>query len=113
MTDDPRDILKAAGVECAEVEAWAEQVFTGEFSEMKTASEALSIIGPLREVVVTSNAAILAVARLVAEQTKELKKQETFIALLKGMVEQLEDDEVEGGYDLDDLLRRVDEARNA
>ena len=62
MTDDPRDILKAAGVECAEVEAWAEQVFTGEFSEMKTASEALSIIGPLREVVVTSNAAILAVA---------------------------------------------------
>ena len=67
MPDDPREILKAAGVECAEVEAWAEQVFTGEFSEMKTASEALSIIGPLRDVVVTSNVAILAVAQLAAK----------------------------------------------
>lgn len=107
--DDPRDILKAAGVECAEVEAWAEKVYTGEFSELQTEREALSIIGPLREVVVASNVAVIALARLVAGQAKELKKAESFIALLKGMVEQLEGDEIEG-YDLDELLKRVRDA---
>ena len=113
MTDDPRDILKAAGVECAEVDDWVEKVFTGEFSEMQTVPEALSIIGPLREVVVTSNVAILALARLVAAQAKHLKQSEVFVALLKGMVEQHEAGEFEGRYDLDDLLKRIDEADHA
>ncbi|HEY5473970.1 MAG TPA: hypothetical protein VIK32_12350 [Candidatus Limnocylindrales bacterium] len=75
--DDPREILKAAGAECAEVEVWAEKVYTGEFSEMKTVPEALSIIGPLREVVVTSNVAILALARLAAKQRGMLESAYT------------------------------------
>jgi hypothetical protein len=92
MMDDPREILKAAGVECAEVEDW--------------------LLAVTRLVKLDkADAAILALARLVAKQAHELKQENTFIELLKGMVEQMEDEKHEGfGYDLGELQKRVRDA---
>jgi len=124
MTDDPRDILRVAGAECAEVET-----FYGPHSY----ADEVDVSACFEE----GDAAILALARLVAEleakaghdednleglqhalvranqqytqAEAELAKANTFIELLKGMVEQLEGDEFEG-YDLDELLKLVRDA---
>lgn len=94
--DDPREILKVAGVECAEVDEYTSERFESPEPTYTMIRQSVA------------DAAILALARLVAGQATELKKQETFIALLKGMVEQLEGDKFEGyGYDLQDLRRRM------
>lgn len=60
MTDDPRQILKAAGVEVPEVEAWERLANTKLMTKRKMAS-----------VPATGDAAILALARLVAKLAKE------------------------------------------
>ena len=61
MTDDPRDILKAAGVECAEVEA-----FLG-MNDVRADHPAAGVMGSV------ADAAILALARLVAEYKGQIK----------------------------------------
>jgi len=100
MPDDPREVLKAAGVECVEVDEWCGPWTYSEEVDISAASE-------------KGDAAILALARLVAAQAKHMKQSEVFVALLKGMVEQHESGEFEGRYDLDDLLNRIDEAHDA
>ena len=43
----------------------------------------------------------------IAELEGKLKQANTFIELLKGMIEQMEDETEFEGYDLSELLRRV------
>lgn len=38
MSDDPRDILEAAGVECAEVDAWVRRIGVGSTRDMGDAA---------------------------------------------------------------------------
>jgi hypothetical protein len=70
MTDDPREILKAAGVECAEVDDWqTAQLWASDMSEEKVFQAKLTI---------------LALARLVAkyEGTAESLQTELLQAAL-------------------------------
>lgn len=67
MTDDPREVLKAAGVECAEVEAF---VALGDvFVRPEEAHFYLTVVKP--DVPLKADAAILALACLVAEYKTE------------------------------------------
>ena len=70
MSDDPIDILKTAGVECAEVEAWA--TFSGYESE---AQRNWTYDDWMEQLRVKSAAAILALARRVAPLARFLNAE--------------------------------------